>query len=197
MKNTVLMAALGTAILVGTGAQGIAQAMGGGMGMMGMGGDGMRPDFQELDADGDGRLTRAEMEKYRQARFAKADTDGDGKLSRAEIDAQIAARQAAMRERMLDRMIGWRDVDGDGMLSPDEMRADRGLRMFAGMDADRDGTISADEFDEMGAWHQRHHRGAGGHMGRHQGDRRGMRGGDGKGRGMQGGMEDGMPGCYD
>lgn len=182
MNNTVLMAALGAAILAGTGMQGIAQGMGGDMGM-GMGDDGMRPSFSELDADGDGKLTRAEMENHRKARFAAADTDGDGKLSRAELDARMAERQAAMRERMLDRMIGWRDVDGDGSLSAEEMRADRGLRMFAGMDRDRDGTVSAEEFEQMSARHERRHGGRGGrdgHMGRH-GDDDG-----GKHRGMQG-----------
>lgn len=179
MKNTFVMAALSAAILAGTGMQGVAQGM-----ADAMAGKGARPSFTELDADGDGKLTRAEMENHRKARFAAADTDGDGKLSRAELDARMAERQAEMREKMLDRMIGWRDVDGDGSLSAEELQRGDGMRMFSRMDRDRDGSVSAEEFEKMSARHDRRHGGKDGRMGRHGGDH------GGKHRGEHRGMQD-------
>jgi len=51
--------------------------------------------FKEADADGDGALSPAEFENFRQLMrakmaervFARADTDGDGKLTLEEIQA--------------------------------------------------------------------------------------------------------------
>lgn len=148
MKNSFLMSALGAAILAGTAAQGIAQGMGMGMGDD-MRGEGMRPSFEELDADADGKVTRAEMQRHGQARFEAADSDGDGKLSRAELEARMAARQAEMRTTMLDRMIAWRDADGDGSLSLVEMRGGHEGMMLEHADRDGDGAVSRAEFDMM------------------------------------------------
>lgn len=113
-----------------------------------------RPTFEELDADGDGQVTRAEMEAHRKARFAEADANGDGEIARDELSAWMDKRRAEARERMLDRMIGHRDIDGDGSLSLDEMAGESGTEMFARIDGDGDGAISKGEFEEM----KRHHR---------------------------------------
>jgi hypothetical protein len=51
--------------------------------------------FAQADADGDGALTPAEFETFRQLvraemaqhQFARADADGDGKVTPAELDA--------------------------------------------------------------------------------------------------------------
>ena len=57
----------------------------------GMGAHGARVSFEELDADGNGEVTQAEVEAHRAARFAATDTDGDGKLSAAEIESLRAS----------------------------------------------------------------------------------------------------------
>lgn len=154
MKNTLLMSTLAAAIVAGAASQGLAEGKDHRMG------PGHRPpSFEQLDANGDGKLTPEEIKRHMQARFAEADADGDGKITRQEMSDRIAARQAERRERMLDRMFNWRDLDGDGALSMDEMRDGRGLEMFARADEDGDGAVSREEFERMRKMHDRHHRG--------------------------------------
>jgi len=43
--------------------------------------------FMEHDADGDGRISRAEFDAAREARFAALDADGDGRVTREEMRA--------------------------------------------------------------------------------------------------------------
>lgn len=143
MRNAWLTTALGAAILAGAATQGIA---GSGEGKRQYG---PKHSFEELDANGDGQITEAEMQAHMQARFDTADTDGDGKLSRDELSARMEARQAERRAKRLDWMFENRDADGDGALTMEEMRAGRAERMFARIDADGDGAISREEFEEM------------------------------------------------
>ncbi len=110
--------------------------------------------FQELDANGDGQVTKAEMEAHRAQKFTKADTDGDGKLSvqemQAAAQAQANARAAAMFER--------HDANKDGFLTDDELpKPRRADKMFDRIDADGNGSLSEEEFadakDRMGRHH--------------------------------------------
>ncbi|MGG7643684.1 EF-hand domain-containing protein [Rhodovulum sp. YNF3179] len=133
---------------------------------------GAQMPFEEIDADGDGRVTAAEMEAYRDARLAEADANGDGALDKAELIAAAEARRAARLARMADRMLERRDADGDGKLSAEELaEAGRGMRLFERLDADGDGAVTE---AEVAAMH-------GARMGRHGGgDRHGH---DGRGPG--------------
>jgi len=100
--------------------------------------------FERLDADGDGAISRAEIDAAPAARFAEADANGDGKVTVDEIAAMMRAQADARAARMLSL----RDADGDGALSADEMgprRADRADRMFSRLDADGDGAITRAE----------------------------------------------------
>ena len=112
------------------------------------------PSFSELDVNGDGAITRSDIEAAAQARFADADTDGNGALSEAELKAQAMARAddraAAQSTRMLNRL----DADGDGALSIDELHdaggrrgGDRAGRMLKRADTDGDGAVSEAEYD--------------------------------------------------
>jgi Ca2+-binding EF-hand superfamily protein len=105
--------------------------------------------FGRLDADGDARVTRAEMEAHRTARFAAADADGDGRLTADELSAAAPERAGGFHGDRATRMIRRFDTDGDGALSAKEW-ADRPgpARMFDRLDADADGGISAQEFAE-------------------------------------------------
>jgi hypothetical protein len=75
--------------------------------------------FLQLDADGDGVITEAEMLEAAQARiarmiaikFARLDQNGDGQVERAEFDDHGAARFTRL------------DTDGDGMISGEEIHA--------------------------------------------------------------------------
>lgn len=113
--------------------------------------------FEAVDADKDGKITRAEAMAYGEARFAKADTDGDGKLSRAEMEAQMIERMKASIEKRLDKRLEKADADKDGAISKAEAEA-LGDRFFARMDRDDDGEIERREIRR-----KRHRRMGGGH----------------------------------
>lgn len=140
----------------------------------------MMPAFSELDANGDGNVTKAEMEAHAKARFDAADTDGNGKLSQAEMKAAAEKRAEEARqrrfERMAARMMERMDADGDGEVSFDEMpgQQTRQDRMFDRLDADNDGAISAEEMDAAQARMQERMKDGRGDRGE-----RGMRRGDG------------------
>ena len=148
MKRTYLITGAATALIIATAGLGIAQH-----GMQGgMGGGHHGPaafDFEELDADGDGRVTPEEMAAQAQARFGQADADGDGKLSSEEMAERMRARMMERMARRADRMIARLDTDGDGLLTMEEMRSGRMGRMFERHDTDGDGAISEAEFEAM------------------------------------------------
>ncbi|MFC3615758.1 EF-hand domain-containing protein [Lutimaribacter marinistellae] len=104
--------------------------------------------FEELDTDGNGEITRAEMEGHRAARFQEADTDGDGKLSLDEMQAQARQRADVRAQRMMEHL----DADKDGFLNPAEMpKHERAGKMFDRADRDGSGGISKAEFEEAQA----------------------------------------------
>lgn len=117
----------------------------------GMGPNGLPPmfDFATLDTNGDGSLTLEELQAAPAARFAEADTDGNGALSQDELKAQEMARIEQMAANRAQMMIAQRDTNGDGELSADELQKNEGQGlavMFARLDADADGTVTAEEF---------------------------------------------------
>ena len=142
MKPVILIPALSALIVAGS--------LAGASPMGGMDrGDGPRFDFDTLDTDGDGQLTRAELQASAKARFDKADTDGDGALSAEEMAAAAQARAAERAADRHARMLQWRDGDGDGKLSFEEMGGTRMLRMLERADRDGDGAVSKQEMAQM------------------------------------------------
>lgn len=142
---------------------------------MAMGGMGF--DFATLDADKDGKVTKAEVDAFHAAKVKAVDTNADGKLSAEEL---AAMQMAAMQQRAADRsarMIANLDTDADGMLSEAEMAARPNAgRMFEMMDTDGDGAITQAEADaakqamqdHRGGKHGKGGHGKGGHgMGGH------------------------------
>ena len=142
MKNLALMSALGLAIIAG-GAVTTAEAAG----------DKHRPhhSFEELDANSDGKLTRAEIETHMQMRFEGADTDADGVLSKDELLARLKKGQSERAEKYVNHMLDRHDANGDGALSLEEMKARHDGKMFGRMDADQDGAVTKQEFEEARA----------------------------------------------
>lgn len=127
-----------------------------------------RPTFQELDTDGDGSLSQAELQAPMLERFSAADTDGDGGLSVEEMTAAAQGDRAERMQNRVERMFERQDANEDGVLQMDEMggrgrHADAGS-MFDRLDADEDGAISEDEFDT--AQERRGERGHGRHGGK-------------------------------
>jgi Ca2+-binding EF-hand superfamily protein len=113
--------------------------------------------FEALDANGDGQVTREEMQEQHSRRMLQADTNGDGQLSLQEIEAHAAARAAEHAGRMMER----RDANGDGLLSADELAGGpRSEKRFKRADSNGDGMLSKQEFDaardRMGRHHKKH-----------------------------------------
>jgi hypothetical protein len=133
-----------------------------------------RPEFAELDADGDGLLTPEDLRAPMADRFAAADADGNGALSTEEMTAMMEAHRADRMARMAARMLERLDADGSGDLSLAELvQAEPRQAMFDRLDADGDGAISEEEFaahgDGEGEGRRGHHGGRHGHGGGHGG----------------------------
>ena len=104
--------------------------------------DGQRgsPMLRGLDANGDGRIERAEFDAPHRAAFTEADANGNGKLEQEEASTYMEVRKRLHREAFFKHL----DKDGDGALSEDELRkmSDRRWRR---LDADGDGELTVDD----------------------------------------------------
>ncbi|MEX0305927.1 MAG: EF-hand domain-containing protein [Ruegeria sp.] len=143
MKTTTFISAIVVAAVAVTGTSALAK--------------GPRPTFQELDTDGNGEVTQAEIAAHRNQKFTAADTDGDGQLS---VDEMQAAAQTKANDRVT-KMFEKHDANADGFLSEDELpKPRRASKMFERIDADGNGSISEQEYadakDRMGRKHKRH-----------------------------------------
>ncbi|MDK3019540.1 CREC-EF hand family protein [Pseudodonghicola flavimaris] len=148
MKHRHFIAGIAVATVALAGGAALAQQQGP-MGGRHMGQD-MRPpmSFEQLDSNGDGQITKDEMQARAKARFDALDTDGNGTLSQEELGAparKFADERTARRFQMLDE-------NGDGAISAEEMKGPRRdddmmNRMFMRSDADKSGGISQEEFD--------------------------------------------------
>lgn len=170
MKRGVLISGLMALALAGTAVMGVAASDDRAGGKPGMGHRGAMLPFDEIDANGDGKITADEMRAHADQRFAAIDTNGDGVVDAAEIQAHMLARATERMQERSARMIARLDTDGDGALSRDEMRAGakrggdseaRFERMIKRFDTDGDGAISREEMDAArAAWAERGPRGA-------------------------------------
>lgn len=149
MTPTFKYSAVMLAALVGASLSTAALAEKGPMGMP-MGGPMM--NFEELDADKDGKVTKEELAANRAAKFAEADADKDGKLSADEMIAMRDKAEAARKAEMAKAMIARIDTDKDGFVSAAEMDAMPMMdKMFDRVDDNSDGAISKEEMEAVQA----------------------------------------------
>lgn len=114
------------------------------------GGKGARINFEEVDTNSDGEITKAEMQAHAGKRFASSDTNSDGFIDRTEIIAKASTRAAERAQKRADRMLERLDANDDGKLSQEEMaNTKRGNKLFERADADDSGSISKAEFEAM------------------------------------------------
>jgi hypothetical protein len=133
-------------------------------------------DIVAIDADGDGVLTRAELQARAVERLGRADANGDGGLDRQEIVALMPARHGGFlnvfaedpAERMADRLIALMGGTEAGRVEVAALAERRVNALLAMADADRDAALSAEEVaavaeahDRAGPrrWHERGDRG--------------------------------------
>ena len=115
--------------------------------------------IHDYDADHDGKVTQAEFDAGRTARYKATDTNGDGWVSEAEYVAEYSTRleeqlksfdrgeekKIEERQRQIRQThvrFGVLDKDKDGKMSKAEYDAS-GARAFAEQDADKDGAITS------------------------------------------------------
>lgn len=112
----------------------------------------MDTEFRQIDANKDGKLTRAEIEGYQraisilqvqrrnQAMFARLDTDRNGQLSAQEF----AAISTASPQINIAPILAEVDLNRDNVVTQVEYRTGK-LVKFDRMDTDKDSVISVPE----------------------------------------------------
>lgn len=107
-----------------------------------------RPD---PDANHDGKVTLAELRQVRQGRFLhRLDADKDGRVSRAEFDAGLARLRAKGRgdPARPARLWAMLDANKDGYVTEAEREATL-ARRFNAADTNHDGWLSKSELSMM------------------------------------------------
>lgn len=104
----------------------------------------VQSEFEALDRDGDGRVSSSEHADAAKARFDAMDADRNYKVSAGELlsapaDASVAA-QIAGTQRGAQPV----DANDNGELSPEESRLEAEAE-FRARDVNGDGNLSADE----------------------------------------------------
>lgn len=149
-RTTKTLLAGGAAVLVlaGIAGAGVASPRGwncgpGGFGPAGYGPPGGMPGpmqgraFERFDANGDGKLTQAEVDQVQGERFATFDADGDGRLTLEEYQALwLETARPAMVDRFQDQ-----DDDGDGVVTTEEF-GERSQSLVQRFDRNGNGEIS-------------------------------------------------------
>lgn len=151
-----------------------------------------RPAVIEADADGDGKVSKAEFETWRAARATALDGNKDGLISAEELAAARVKAAEAGAKAFAEAMIARLDSDKDAKLSAAELAAGP-MPGFERMDRNGDGVLDEAELTRHEGRHGgkhggkhgggKHHRG-GDHGKAHGGDHGGDHGGEGSGMGQ-------------
>lgn len=176
MTRPMTAIALTAALVAGAGAA-LAQ-QGPGPGPMGPIAGPMRPmplDFAAIDTDGNGSLSRAELQARAVSRLARADANNDGALDRAELVAVLSDGRGQLvalfsvdpAEAMADRLLALAGGTESGKVEVAALADMRVNRLLAFADTDHDAAISKAEADAMQAkvadWRGDRHGRRGGH----------------------------------
>lgn len=103
--------------------------------------------FERLDADKDGKITKAEMSAGRERMFKRLDRNRDGVIDETEIERarRMIEDRAAGAEARLSGQWSSMDSDGDGRVSAAEFQSRSA--MFELADRNSDGVVTRDEID--------------------------------------------------
>ena len=109
-------------------------------------GDHAAKRFERMDADKSGDVTFEEFSAAMGKRVTDADADGDGKITVAELADHIERMRA---QRAAQRIIDRLDANGDGVLTKEEIES-RQKKRFALLDRNDDGKIERQEMPKHG-----------------------------------------------
>lgn len=126
-------------------------------GMEMMGGHERGIDFVAIDTDGNGSLSRAELQARAVARLGRIDGNGDGMLTREELILAMPVRHGGMMsvfaadpgERMVDRLLAMLGATEAGQVELDALADHRVNMLLAFVDSDRDAAVSESEAEAM------------------------------------------------
>ena len=114
--------------------------------------------FGRLDADGNGKITAAEVAPRAEKRLLAYDADKNGAVSAAEIDAMMQKALEKRRARIMQTL----DANKDGAITEAEL--DKVVEaMLNGADTDKDGGVSLQEAQNfrVSTWRKAYLAGAG------------------------------------
>lgn len=100
--------------------------------------------WKQYDANGDGKVTRAEFLAVRALCFVRCDGNGDGSLTQAEMRRCLAGRAPEDLGAAMARL----DRDKDGEISLEEFEREN-RRLFELLDANGDGVIAGMELGNL------------------------------------------------
>ena len=101
--------------------------------------------FENLDQNGDGQITRQEIQDFSRERFKKADTNSDGQITAEEVLNRMPFFVRGQAHDPVVRYLKAQDYNRDGQVSLAEVLKHADQR-FTRLDSNRDGTVSAEEF---------------------------------------------------
>lgn len=107
----------------------------------GPGNSGNKP---QVDANGDGAISKAEVAAMQAEQFGKLDLDGNGEVSADELTEHTLNRQRQRIARMAEMQVKRLDADGDGGVSEEEFTANA-QKGFDQRDKNSDGKLTRDE----------------------------------------------------
>ena len=95
---------------------------------------------RNMDANGDGKIDKAEYAGSAKTMMERFDTDKDGKISAAEMSGAGGGGGGGF----LARILGQADADKDGAITAAELTASREAA-FTRLDTNKDGALSQEE----------------------------------------------------
>jgi hypothetical protein len=98
-------------------------------------------NFERIDSDADGAISRAEYRAIQVARWPQIDRNGDGFLALDDFPRMAAGRATAQLAE-----ISYLDTDGDGRFSQSEF-VDGEPPLFRRADRDGDGALTRSEVE--------------------------------------------------
>jgi len=147
MRNSILKGSI-VAAIVAVGFGGIALAQKGGHDGAKRHGGGIYKNFDEIDLDKNGYITKNEISAHKLTRFRNTDTNNDGYLTQQEVFDHAAKRFKKRMEKRGAKRFAKMDKNGDGRISLEEINkapSDKKNRMFNRLDKNNDGAISRSE----------------------------------------------------
>jgi Ca2+-binding EF-hand superfamily protein len=108
-----------------------------------------------FDTNGDSKIDTGEWQAGVAGSFDEIDTDGDGRITVAEIDAlgdaiagEAGATVAALVMKLIKPILLSMDTDGDGTVSREEFNKAANA-WFARLDANKDAQLTRDELMDL------------------------------------------------